>query len=48
MGPQDVRMREDFWAGRLTIEYMAEQYRLTRYAMDHALGVAGPQPAQFR
>jgi ubiquinone/menaquinone biosynthesis C-methylase UbiE/glycosyltransferase involved in cell wall biosynthesis len=29
---------EDFWAGRLTIEYMAEQYRLTRYAMDHALG----------
>ena len=30
---------EDFWAGRLTIEYMAEQYRLTQYAMDHALGV---------
>ena len=29
----------DFWAGRLTIEYMAEQYRLTRYVMDHALGV---------
>jgi SAM-dependent methyltransferase/glycosyltransferase involved in cell wall biosynthesis len=29
---------EDFWAGRLTIEYMAEQYRLTRYAMDYALG----------
>jgi glycosyltransferase involved in cell wall biosynthesis len=35
-GRQDA---EDFWAGRLTIEYMAEQYRLTRYAMDHALGV---------
>ena len=30
---------EDFWAGRLTIEYMAEQYRLTQYAMDPALGV---------
>lgn len=30
---------EDFWAGRLTIEYMAEQYHLTQYAMDHALGV---------
>jgi hypothetical protein len=35
-GRQDA---EDFWAGRLTIEYMAEQYRLTRYALDHALGV---------
>jgi SAM-dependent methyltransferase/glycosyltransferase involved in cell wall biosynthesis len=35
-GRQDA---EDFWAGRLTIEYMAEQYRLTRYAMDYALGV---------
>ncbi len=35
-GRQDA---EDFWAGRLTIEYLAEQYRLTRYAMDHALGV---------
>ena len=34
-GRQDA---EDFWAGRLTIEYMAEQYRLTRYAMEHALG----------
>ena len=30
---------EDFWAGRLTIEYMAEQYRLTQYAMAPALGV---------
>ena len=30
---------EDFWAGRLTIEYMAEQYRLTQYVMDPALGV---------
>jgi glycosyltransferase involved in cell wall biosynthesis len=35
-GRQDA---EDFWAGRLTIEYMAEQYRLTQYATDHALGV---------
>ena len=35
-GRQDA---EDFWAGRLTIEYMAEQYRLTRYAMDQALGM---------
>jgi ubiquinone/menaquinone biosynthesis C-methylase UbiE/glycosyltransferase involved in cell wall biosynthesis len=34
-GRQDA---EDFWAGRLTIEYMAEQYRLTRYAIDPALG----------
>jgi ubiquinone/menaquinone biosynthesis C-methylase UbiE/glycosyltransferase involved in cell wall biosynthesis len=35
-GRQDA---EDFWAGRLTIEYLAEQYRLTRYVTDHALGV---------
>jgi ubiquinone/menaquinone biosynthesis C-methylase UbiE/glycosyltransferase involved in cell wall biosynthesis len=38
---------EDFWAGRLTIEYMAEQYRLTRYAMDHALGVLVHSPRSF-
>jgi glycosyltransferase involved in cell wall biosynthesis len=30
---------EDFWAGRLTIEYMADHYRLTQCAMDLALGV---------
>jgi ubiquinone/menaquinone biosynthesis C-methylase UbiE/glycosyltransferase involved in cell wall biosynthesis len=33
-GRQDA---EDFWAGRLTIDYMAQQYRLTRYAVEHAL-----------
>jgi ubiquinone/menaquinone biosynthesis C-methylase UbiE/glycosyltransferase involved in cell wall biosynthesis len=35
-GRQDA---EDFWAGRLTIDYMSQQYRLTRYAVEHALGV---------
>jgi ubiquinone/menaquinone biosynthesis C-methylase UbiE/glycosyltransferase involved in cell wall biosynthesis len=34
-GRQDA---EDFWVGRLTIDYMAQQYRLTRYAVEHALG----------
>lgn len=29
---------EDFWVGRLTIDYMAQRYRLTRYAMEQALG----------
>lgn len=43
-GRQDA---EDFWAGRLTIEYMAEQYRLTRYAMDHALGVVVHSQCSF-
>jgi ubiquinone/menaquinone biosynthesis C-methylase UbiE/glycosyltransferase involved in cell wall biosynthesis len=43
-GRQDA---EDFWAGRLTIEYMAEQYRLTQYAMDHALGVLVHSPRSF-
>jgi ubiquinone/menaquinone biosynthesis C-methylase UbiE/glycosyltransferase involved in cell wall biosynthesis len=36
VGRQDA---EDFWAGRLSIDYMAQQYRLTRYAVEHALGV---------
>jgi ubiquinone/menaquinone biosynthesis C-methylase UbiE/glycosyltransferase involved in cell wall biosynthesis len=35
VGRQDA---EDFWMGRLTIDYMAQQYRLTRYAVEHALG----------
>lgn len=43
-GRQDA---EDFWAGRLTIEYMAEQYRLTRYAMDYALGVVVHSQCSF-
>ena len=34
-GRQDA---EDFWVGRLTIDYIAQQYRLTRYAVEHALG----------
>jgi ubiquinone/menaquinone biosynthesis C-methylase UbiE/glycosyltransferase involved in cell wall biosynthesis len=38
-GATGRRDGEDFWAGRLTIEYMAEQYRLTPHAMDSALGV---------
>ena len=36
VGRQDA---EDFWVGRLTIEYMAQQYRFTRCAVEHALGV---------
>jgi ubiquinone/menaquinone biosynthesis C-methylase UbiE/glycosyltransferase involved in cell wall biosynthesis len=43
-GRQDA---EDFWAGRLTIEYMAEQYRLARYVMEHALGVLVHSPRSF-
>jgi SAM-dependent methyltransferase/glycosyltransferase involved in cell wall biosynthesis len=43
-GRQDA---EDFWAGRLTIEYMAEQYRLTRFAIDRALGALVHNPRSF-
>jgi SAM-dependent methyltransferase/glycosyltransferase involved in cell wall biosynthesis len=35
VGRQDA---EDFWVGRLTIEYLAQQYRLTSYALENALG----------
>jgi ubiquinone/menaquinone biosynthesis C-methylase UbiE/glycosyltransferase involved in cell wall biosynthesis len=38
-GEAGGQQAEDFWAGRLTIDYMAQQYPLTRYAMEHALGV---------
>jgi ubiquinone/menaquinone biosynthesis C-methylase UbiE/glycosyltransferase involved in cell wall biosynthesis len=36
VGRQDA---ENFWVGRLTIDYMAQQYRLTRLAIENALGV---------
>jgi ubiquinone/menaquinone biosynthesis C-methylase UbiE/glycosyltransferase involved in cell wall biosynthesis len=35
VGRQDA---EDFWVGRLTIEYLAQQYRLTPFALENALG----------
>ena len=38
-GPVGRQDAEDFWFGRVTIEYMAQHYRLTRYAVESALGV---------
>jgi ubiquinone/menaquinone biosynthesis C-methylase UbiE/glycosyltransferase involved in cell wall biosynthesis len=35
VGRQDA---EDFWVGRLTIDYMVHQYRLTPFALENALG----------
>jgi SAM-dependent methyltransferase/glycosyltransferase involved in cell wall biosynthesis len=35
VGRQDA---EDFWVGRLTIEYLAQHYRLTPLALENALG----------
>jgi SAM-dependent methyltransferase/glycosyltransferase involved in cell wall biosynthesis len=38
-GPVGRQDAEDFWFGRVTIEYMAQHYHLTRYAVESALGV---------
>jgi ubiquinone/menaquinone biosynthesis C-methylase UbiE/glycosyltransferase involved in cell wall biosynthesis len=42
IGRQDA---EDFWVGRLTIEYLSQQYRLTPFALESALaGVVHTRP----
>jgi ubiquinone/menaquinone biosynthesis C-methylase UbiE/glycosyltransferase involved in cell wall biosynthesis len=37
-GPVGREDAEDFWVGRLTIDYMAQQYRLISFALENALG----------